>query len=310
MNKGEQKRQVIFDRFVKNRNSLIDNGFIIGEKDVYLCPICKGVYHSINGDNPLTLEDAPPKSLGGKANVLTCKKCNNIAGTKMDSYLVNRLKDLSNQSLPKGKEIPIEMIFNDDIFKGTFKINNDGSAEVKSSCKNNNKLRLDEKMKKIKEGDMYKIKLIENRIDFNKVKYALLKTAYIMAFEKFGDLLLFDSNFDVVREQLLNPEKRIYPQDFCFASPYEDKIDGVNIIMTEGIESILVQFELKYEDINRRLIVFLPCMINDIFSITREISTKKQKKVYNISNNNAGYVNNIDEVKLLYNWIKRRKKIK
>ena len=51
-------------------------------------------------------------------------------------------------------------------------------------------------------------------------------------------------------------------------------------------------------------------MINDIFSITREISTKKQKKFYNISNNNAGYVNNIDGVKLLYNWIKRRKKIK
>lgn len=44
-----------------------------------------------DSENPLTLEDAPPKSLGGKAHVLTCKECNNKAGQKIDYHLTERM---------------------------------------------------------------------------------------------------------------------------------------------------------------------------------------------------------------------------
>jgi hypothetical protein len=52
----------------------------------YLCPICMDPF-SIRSveDGALTAEHVPPKALGGRELVLTCKSCNNEAGTKLDA---------------------------------------------------------------------------------------------------------------------------------------------------------------------------------------------------------------------------------
>lgn len=70
MSKGEDKRQSIFNVHKNGLNLLIDNGFLTGDKDLYLCPICLQPRKDLNSDDTLTLEDAPPKSLGGSAD--TC----------------------------------------------------------------------------------------------------------------------------------------------------------------------------------------------------------------------------------------------
>ncbi|WP_431242101.1 hypothetical protein ACQ9BO_19500 [Flavobacterium sp. P21] len=63
-------------------------------------------------DNPLSLEDAPPKSLGGSQIVLTCERCNNGMGKDIDWHLTESLN---------------EMDFHDQIVgaeqKGTFSLN-------------------------------------------------------------------------------------------------------------------------------------------------------------------------------------------
>src|SRR5690606_794099 len=101
MSKGVDRRQVIFNKFRDNLNLLIDNGFVTADKDVYLCPICLRPHIDLNSDDPLTLEDAPPKSLGGSANTLTCKTCNNTAGHEIDFHLTERLREIDS-----GKFIP------------------------------------------------------------------------------------------------------------------------------------------------------------------------------------------------------------
>ncbi len=68
MSKGEAKRQVIFDIYKDNLNLLIENGFVTRVKDFYLCPICLRPNADIKSKDPLTLEDAPPKSLGGSVS--------------------------------------------------------------------------------------------------------------------------------------------------------------------------------------------------------------------------------------------------
>ncbi|MDD4438113.1 MAG: HNH endonuclease [Tissierellia bacterium] len=45
------------------------------------------------------MEDAPPKSLGGKANTLTCKTCNSKCGHEIDFHLTERLLEIDTSVL-------------------------------------------------------------------------------------------------------------------------------------------------------------------------------------------------------------------
>ena len=54
--------------------------------EAYCCPICGG-FKSID---ELTLEHVPPKSMGGKEIILTCKACNNEAGSNIDLNIANQ----------------------------------------------------------------------------------------------------------------------------------------------------------------------------------------------------------------------------
>src|SRR5262245_23666474 len=73
-----------------------------GSPGLYLCPICvTGFPESVLllKDPPLTLEDVPLKSEGGKPIALTCKGCNNTAGHSIDAAIsrrteLNRLYDV------------------------------------------------------------------------------------------------------------------------------------------------------------------------------------------------------------------------
>src|SRR5882724_8834404 len=106
MSEGEIKREGIFKFYSDHlqllaKENLADKIYL--EKRVYICPVCLSEFSSVNmDDNPLTLEDAPPKSLGGTANVLTCKRCNNTAGHKIDFHLTEKLRELDSQKFLLG----------------------------------------------------------------------------------------------------------------------------------------------------------------------------------------------------------------
>jgi hypothetical protein len=57
-------------------------------EDPYVCPLCRGPFpRSGLADGTLTLEDAPPKSYGGRPIALTCRRCNNSLGSAVDASL-------------------------------------------------------------------------------------------------------------------------------------------------------------------------------------------------------------------------------
>ena len=55
-----------------------------GAPAVYACPLCVRGFASIDA---LTLEHVPPKSIGGRQLVLTCRECNNTSGSRLDSHI-------------------------------------------------------------------------------------------------------------------------------------------------------------------------------------------------------------------------------
>src|SRR5690606_35367754 len=117
MAKGIDKRLLIFEKFKNNLNLLIDNSFINGKRDNYLYPICLRPHKHINSDTPLTLEDAPPKALGGSVNTLTCKSCNNTAGHKIDFHLTERLREIDSGKFIPGTETPIKVNIDGETFQ-------------------------------------------------------------------------------------------------------------------------------------------------------------------------------------------------
>ena len=57
-------------------------------QDPYVCPLCRRPFTREGlANGTLTLEDAPPKSYGGKPVALTCKPCNNSNGSSVDPSL-------------------------------------------------------------------------------------------------------------------------------------------------------------------------------------------------------------------------------
>jgi hypothetical protein len=54
----------------------------------YACPLCGAVFSLSDLEaNELTREHVPPASIGGRAMVLTCRACNNLAGSTFDAHL-------------------------------------------------------------------------------------------------------------------------------------------------------------------------------------------------------------------------------
>lgn len=95
---GHIRREKIYDIFSNNLELLKNHPKfdLKGEKTTgYICPLCFKIFDK-NGlskeyDDYLTLEDVPPKTLGGNVKLLTCKVCNNEQGSSLDKHLKEQL---------------------------------------------------------------------------------------------------------------------------------------------------------------------------------------------------------------------------
>jgi|GEM_PF-1477409 len=322
--KNDEKREKIFDIFKNHLNFLNDKGFVSTEKDVYLCPLDLKPHHNVYEEDPLSLEDAPPKSLGGKAHVLTCTSCNNDRGHDIDADLAKFIKEakIVNTAfnlLKAGKPINKLLLPKSD---------HDVTMELNGEY-------IDGKMGFKKNGEIsmtLPVKLSPNTVlNFvgSKVpkwaQYSLLKAAYILLFKKTGYTLLLDKCFDIVREQIENPEKNIYPENFCRITSKDNVLtknnkevnQGVYFVQDKGLECMLVVFDIKLGGWEKKILVFLPLPVRDLNSALTNLRAKLAKgkgqtlELYpqEQDRDHAGdYLMKEDNLEAMYNWIEVRKK--
>lgn len=313
MSKTEDRRQKIFEVYKANLNLIIDLGSVKGKKDFYICPICHKPHKDLNSLDPLTLEDAPPKSLGGKANTLTCKSCNNTAGHKIDFHLAERLRELDNAKFLPGTEMNVKIKIGNETLQGTVSVEADGTMQIIHSKKNNHPEILEQKMKELKGGMTIDMDFLKSRVIPDNLEYALLKTGYMLAFEKFGYSFILDSNYNIVREQLQNPEKRIYPEGFWLSPPYPKSMSGVYFIMDKGLECLLALFNLDTGKTERLFGTLLPLPIHSIDKVINELNKKFEKEktieltLYPLEQGDTSYLTDIDQINAMYKWMSERK---
>jgi hypothetical protein len=314
MGKGQDKRQAIFDKYLANRNLLIEHKLGEGEKNIYICPICAKTHKTIDEEDPLTLEDAPPKSLGGKANTLTCKTCNNTCGHTIDFHLTERLKELDSAKFLPNTETRVKIKIGEEFLNGIVSIDENGKMTISHSDKNNNPVKLDDKMIGLKDGELVDLSFLKTRVIPEKLEYALLKTGYLLAFEKFGGSMIFDKNFNIVRDQLLNPEVRIYPENFWFTPMLPQNMEGVYFVLDKGLECLLAIFNLDTGFSLRKFGTFLPCPVNDIGDVIGKLIHKTETdkgftlELYPLQQGDTKYLEDNEQINELHNWIGERKK--
>lgn len=294
-------------------NFLIDNGFIKGDRDVYICPICLRPHDNINGDDPLTLEGAPPKSLGGTANTLTCKSCNNTAGHKIDFHLTERLREIDSAKFTPGTETAVKVKINGEVFQGKVIVENDGTIKMFHSNKNNHSEKLKEAMDGLKGGAVINMDFLRSRVIPEHLEYVLLKSGYILAFERFGYSLILDNCFDVVRQQLQNPEQRIYPEGFWFSPPYPKSMTGVYFLCDKDLEYLIAMFNLDTGNTQRMFGTLLPLPATPINEVIENLNKKFENEgqqieltLYPLEQGKISYLSNADELNAMYKWIEER----
>lgn len=321
--KFDLKREKIFEIFKDHLNFLNDKGFVSTEKDVYICPLDLKVHHHVYEKDPLTLEDAPPKSLGGKAHILTCKSCNNNRGHDIDAELAKFIKDtklievafnrlkagkpINDLSLPKTEQ-NVTFEVNGKFIDGTMRINQNGEISVSLS-------------EKLSPGAV--LNFAGSKIP-KEAQYSLLKAAYILLFKKTGYTLLLDKSFDIVREQIENPNNGIYPENFCRIVPKNAVLtkdnkeieQGVYFVQDKGLESILVSFDIKLGDWEKKILVFLPLPVRELKSTLENLKDRLKRgegKTLSLypkeqDREHAGdYLIKEDNLIAMYNWIEERK---
>lgn len=250
---SKEKRQFLFEKYSKQLSDIVQARLYdikLAYDQTFICPICLNQFSvedlDITKPNHLTLEDAPPYSLGGTANTLTCKKCNNESGHKIDFHLVEFLNELQIRNFSPNTEAKVTLEHKGEKVQGLLKIDNEGGITITHLFKNNNPHKLEKYVDQTGRGDYPILFFKASRVEAKKVEVALLKSAYILAFEHYGYALILSHAFDVVRQQILNPDDEIYPNGFWSKqNSYNEQSAGVHFITSKNYEGIMSIFILK-----------------------------------------------------------------
>ena len=322
MTDGDKKRKAIFDKFANNLTLLIEHNIL---KDInlkfektYICPICMEQFSeealNQNFKNPLTLEDAPPKSLGGKANILTCKSCNNTCGHKIDFHLTERMRELDHLHLLPNTEFNAKFEQNGKTVQGTIKIDRDGTMQAIHKNKTNNPINLSTYIKSISKKRRINLNFLESKFDPFKLQLALLKTGFLMTFSQYGYAFILNPTYDIIRKQLLNPEDKIYPTEFWFQAPFPNEVFGVPFISEPNLEALLPIFPLSTDSSVRPFATIIPLTIKPIEETILELKRRfKETKEFAVEMLpmalQGNYLTDLDAITYMTNWISDRTKI-
>jgi hypothetical protein len=250
------------------------------------------------------------------ANILTCKSCNNTCGHNIDFHLTERLRELDSTKFLPNTETKVNIKVGDELFNGTVSVDENGKMSMYHSKRNNHPIKLEEKMIGLKGENLVDLNFLKTRVIPEKLEYALLKSGYLLAFEKFGNSMIFESCFDIVREQLKNPEQRIYPKNFWLTPPYPKEMEGVYFVMDKGLECLLAIFNLDTGNSLYKFCTFLPSPMNNINDVLDKLNNKfeEEKKflltMYPLEQGDTRYLDDIENIKAMFNHIEKKYIIK
>lgn len=265
---GEQKRRHLYGRFSDNLRRVKAHPKVNVSPDVcegYICPTCLKLFDrdalpTGTGDC-LALEHVPPETLGGQVATLTCRSCNNQAGSRVESHLARKLR--ADAVLAGEPNLEIDIRFRPDKqadLAATMWHTQDGAIEIVYDTDRSDPLEVAE-LRRLEASGGPSLINVEVRLGYRRVRSqtALLRIAYLLAFAQFGYGFLLNPNLYQVRDQIQDPDSRVLPDCGVMGAQFPDFVKGVNIIVEpEHLRSFVVVFDLHAAWGSSRQGVLLP----------------------------------------------------
>lgn len=264
----------IIEKFTKHIE-ILNTLKIRSMNEGYLCPICLRNEKEIKATgHGWTAEHNPPESVGGRVTVVTCEDCNSKSGSDIDVHLINRLTSKDERKLFPDSHIKGKAKIDDKIFNSSLYVDSSGELAIEPLKGNNNPKLVEETWSDLEYNKPIVFDFQKRKSDNRVVEIALLKIAYLMAFEKYGYIFILDSCYDSIRDQLINPDKKIYHNFKYYEVPFPEEHNGVYIIKDKGLESILSIFTLQTSNRKRSIQVVLPLPMSPIGRVVKELNNR------------------------------------
>ncbi|CAL9481943.1 hypothetical protein SUDANB108_03071 [Streptomyces sp. enrichment culture] len=188
------------------------------DKNFYACPCCLVAYpcEAIPA-GLLTIEDVPPKSVGGRPLLLTCKRCNNTAGSVFDSHAATRAdaEDFIRGRIT-GRPLPMTSHVDGIPLRGTARWTDNGIQFVGVPERNDPKVQAAhlEALDAHVYGRNPRLNhsfTVHTRFDEARARISWIRAAYLAAFAALGWSYIFRSVMDPYRKQLQQPDVSVVP---------------------------------------------------------------------------------------------------
>jgi hypothetical protein len=264
-----QRKQAWFKRGASAIASVTE-----GEVGGYVCPLCCHLFVDIDD---LTFEHAPPRALGGREVALTCRPCNSTYGHTIDAEM-RRAEDLLDwRSGTLKREISARLAVpggNDQVNVRT-EHGEDGVIRIVGVPGQNDpqvtkahRVAFDAMVEGPVEQQGFSLSFPAHRAAPANVEAGWLRTAYLIAFAKFGYRYALRPLFDPVREQIVDPAGK-HVERFHLAGPTPPgKRTLMSVETPRTLRSVMV--------VTGRHLVFLPGFNADSDTLYERLGARAQ----------------------------------
>lgn len=218
----------------------------------YLCPICCREFEQPDLDKGLlTTEHAPPRWFGGKRVALTCRECNNTAGSTIDSEM-KHLHDMWRFDKGEMSEHPplrARVEYEGQSANAEIRSLTDG-LEIQHPKKINHPDRLASFLDELDEAradearaeDEIVMRFPQSTHNPWRAGIGWLRAAYIVSFAALGYQYALHSDLDIVRHQINNPHDHSFENFVGFDNSSDDTVRKMYLVTTpRSIMSLLIQ---------------------------------------------------------------------
>lgn len=249
-----ENKEKLFDIYKNNLKAFVASGFVEGLsklEDEFYCPIClRGYNRSDLEQRQITLEHIPPKKLGGKARVLTCKTCNNHAGTHLDRDFIDEQNVYDFFQVVPGAKTDAYFIVGDKKLRieANVDLKQDGTPlwDFVGIPEATNPTHLEAITQSLASGTQEPLSFTFGTYRRRRPNIARLRIAYLMAFSKMGYGLILHPHFNPIRYQILHPEEEILTGIGSLKADFPKEVYGLNIVTSPPeLQAFFIIFDTR-----------------------------------------------------------------
>ena len=272
---SKERREILLRKYieeVKQFPNVFPNGYDDEGKGSFICPLCLRILNIAQlgeqVNNYITIEHIPPENLGGKPLILTCKDCNSTCGHNLDVYLRNELEHREGKYFNDPKGYVSKFEYDGNNVNAIMKEDENGIVNIYVENKHNHPGVVDRFIESTKacDGDLEipgSFKLGNHRRKTEVVDVAILKSAYLYAFYKFGYGYILNTNLNSIRKQIMNPNEKIIPPYYLLLNESHIPnliLDDVYTAILDGekVLVVILSFNLSGSNYIHRFATILP----------------------------------------------------